>query len=159
MSKDIIWTKYTSSITKFFSKFPKKRGLYLQGPQGILFDDEAPDKKFNLYDGATNFLISEKDFIKIASVKGVEAIFPVTPYKVRVGIAQLFNDKEILQKINEVIDPFKGIHEKIISEYTNIAKKYNPEYVLYEDIYSLINITNKTDAAKIDGFTISSGQI
>lgn len=159
MSKDIIWTKYTSSITKFFSKFPKKKGLYLQGPQGIMFEDEAPDKKFNLYDGATNFIIGEKDYIKMASVSGVEAIFPVSPYRVRVGIAQLFKDKEVLQKIDEVIDPHKGIHERIIKEYTSVAEKHNPEYILYEDIYSLINITDKANASKMDGFVISSGQI
>lgn len=158
MSRDIVWTKYTSSITKFFSKFPKKKGLYLQSPQGIMFEDEAPDKKFNLYDGAANFIIGEKDYIKIASISGVEAIFNVTPYKIRVGIAQLFDDKKVLQKINEAIDPFKGIHQRIIHEYEATAQQINPNYVIYEDLHSMINVTDKTEAQKIDGFMICSGK-
>lgn len=159
MSKDIVWSKYVSSVTKFFDKIKNKKGFFLQSGNGLMFEDEAPDKKFNLYEGDCNFLITEKDYIRMASVPGVEVILPVTPYKVRVGIAKLFNDKEVLKNIDEKIDPFKGIHQKIIYEYSDIAKLKYDDYVVYEDMWSMVHIDSKANMNNIDNaFLICSGK-
>jgi len=159
MPKNIIWKKYISGVTKFFNKLKGKKGMYLQSSQGLMFEDETPDKRFNLYEGVCDFLITENDYRKMASVLGVEAIFPVSGYKVRVGVAELFNEKEVLKKIEEAIDPFKGIHDKVISEYLNVAEKKYSEYVIYEDLYGMINIGDKSKSSDVDGFLISSGKI
>lgn len=159
MPKEIVWTPYISGITKFFKHLKGKKGLFLQGPQGIIFEDDAPDKKFNLFNGDCNFLITINDYNKIATVLGVEAIFPVTPYKVRIGIAKMFDEKQVLEKINEKIDPFKGIHLKIINEYVQAAKNKYEDFIVYEDFNSMINIGKSSEYNSIDGFLISSGQI
>lgn len=159
MSKEIVWIKYISGITKFFNKLKGKKGLFLQGPQGIIFEDDAPDKKFNLYEGSCNFIVTVKDYETIAKTPGVEAIFPVTPYRIRIAIARMFNEKEVLNKINDRIDPYKNIHKMIIDEYTVLAKRKFNDFILYEDFYGMLNISSASTANAIDGFLISSGEI
>lgn len=159
MPKDIVWEKFVSGVTKFFSRLKGKKGLYLQGPEGIMFEEDAPDKKFNIHDGNCNFIVMESDFKKISKVPGVEAVTQLTPYKIRVAVAKLFNEKIVLDKINKAIDPFNGVHNEIVSEYINLAKGKYSDFVLYEDMYKMIHITNESGKLAIcDGFLIFDSQ-
>ncbi len=157
MAKKIQWTKYVSNITKFFDKFKgnKKKSLFLQGQQGIVFGEDAPDKKFKIYEGDSNFVITETDFKKISRVKGIEAVTVVTPYKLRVGIAKLFDENEVLLKIDNLIDPFNNVHKEIIDYYQDKAKSKFIDFIIYEDMYKMIHISDEMSKDNIcDGFLI-----
>lgn len=154
MNKKIIWNKYISPETKFYARFKTKKELFLNGPNGIVFPDDAADKKFNIYEGDCNFIVTVKDFNKIAKVSGVEMAYPVTPYKVRVGIAKMFSDKEVLKNIDNAVNPFDGIHDEIISKYLDQAKQSYKNYMLYEDFSGMIKIAEESQEQEIDGFII-----
>jgi hypothetical protein len=150
MSKKIIWSKYTSPETKFYKKMKKKEGSFLTTSNGILFPENAQDRRFNMYEGDCNFMVSISDFKKISSIQGIEMAYAVTPYKVRVGIAKLFNDKEVLNNVDKRIDPFDGVHEEIVTRYLQLAKQKYEDYLVYEDMHGMIHTSSEDNANKID---------
>lgn len=150
MSKKIIWTKYTSPETKFYKKMKDKQASFLTTSNGILFPENAQDKKFNMYEGDCNFIVTVGDFKKISSVIGVEISYPVTPYKIRIGVAKLFNDEDVLSRINKVINPYEGVHEEIVTKYLQLAKQKYENYLVYEDMYGMIHVDDGVNANKID---------
>lgn len=158
--KKIIWEKYVSPITKFYDKNRrKKRSSLLMNSGGIMFEDMAPDKLFNIYDGDTDFLVTNNDFYTIASLKGVEDCKVLTPYKIRVCVAKMFDKDIVLNGIILALNPSMGIHDEIINAYKEIAAGTHNEYVIYEDIYGGINVTTPDKYDITEGFLIFKKQI
>lgn len=152
--KTIQWSKYISPESKFYEKYKNKKGLFITGQNGIVFPDDLPDKKFNMYEGLANFMISVKDFEDIKNTPGIELIYPVTGYRIRLGIAPTFNDKEVLTKIDRKLDPYTGVHDEIVSKYLGLAKLKYPDYILFEDYNKMICVTDEKNEPNLLGFTI-----
>lgn len=158
ITKEIVWSKYESGITKFLKG--KKKNIFMQGNNGVFFPDEAPDKRFNLYDGDCNFVVTETDFVRIAKIPGVEGITPMTPYKLRIAVAKLFNADQVLLAISKAINPFKDVHNEIIGVFKVLAEKKFADFVIYEDFNRMIHITDqKTRDTITDGFLILDSQM
>lgn len=152
--KIIKWSKYISPETKFYEKMRSKKGLYITGQNGIIFPDSVPDKKFNLFEGHANFAITNSDFELIKRIKGVELAYPISAYRVMVGIAKMFDEKQVLLNIDRAIDPYVGVHDEIINRYKIEAMGKYPDYIIFEDCYGMISITEEKNEPNIDGFMI-----
>lgn len=155
--KTIEWTKFVSPITKFYENRRKKKkadNMYLFSKGSIIFEDEAPDKIFKIYHGDTNFIIHKQDFLKIARTPGIESCMVLTPYKVQIGIAQLFDEYDVIKEVNKRINPILGIHSQIIDTYKKVAEIFQKKFILYQDPLGMINVTNKENYDKTDGFLI-----
>jgi len=60
-------------------------------------------KLFDLWCYSTNFYLTDPMFEKLAQVEGVDTIDPIAPYKCRIGVAELFDDCEVHQRVVRVM--------------------------------------------------------
>jgi hypothetical protein len=73
--KKINWEKYISSVTKFYNRAKKdktKKSPILFTNNGVMFEDDAPDKMFNIYRGDCDFVVTKRDYNKILGLPGIE---------------------------------------------------------------------------------------
>jgi hypothetical protein len=64
---------------------------------------EAINKMFNFWTGHTNFSITPDVAVKIEKIEGIEVLDILTRYRFRVGIAKLFRDRNVMNKIQDIV--------------------------------------------------------
>lgn len=81
-------------------------------PMGIIPYNEntASSKIFNFWIGHTNFDISAYICSLIQKQPGVETLDIFTRYRFRIGIGKLFDQKEIMLNINQIVYNFLDNH-------------------------------------------------
>lgn len=60
-----------------------------------------PFREFNLWTGHTNFVLNEAAVMQIQAVTGVETLNPISPYRMRLGIAKLFKPRDVFSAIHK----------------------------------------------------------
>lgn len=81
---------------------PGVNGPAIMTPMGIVPITEYTDieKIFKFWNGHTNFDIDENVFAIIEETPGVESFDVFTRYRFRIGIGQLFKDRDVMNAIN-----------------------------------------------------------
>jgi hypothetical protein len=64
----------------------------------------------------TNFIISEPTFNAIDNAEGVEALFPITKYRVKFSIGKAFNQAKIMANVKSMLENEALILDKITSK-------------------------------------------
>ena len=64
---------------------------------------EAINKMFNFWTGHTNFSITPDVAVKIEKIEGIEVLDILTRYRFRIGIAKLFRDRNVMNKIQDIV--------------------------------------------------------
>ena len=64
---------------------------------------EAINKMFNFCTGHTNFSITPDVAVKIEKIEGIEVLDILTRYRFRIGIAKLFRDRNVMNKIQDIV--------------------------------------------------------
>jgi len=77
----------------------------MRTPLGIFSIDDPlrPSKMFDCWIGHTNFDLTHEIAMKIEEVPGVEAFKIMSRYRFFIGIAQLFNFRDVRQDIQDII--------------------------------------------------------
>jgi hypothetical protein len=89
-------------------KHMPKQVRVIQTPMGIIPYNEhtSSSKIFNFWVGHTNFNISQSILDIIEDCPGVEILDPFTRYRFRIGVGKCFEDKEVMNNIQQQINNF-----------------------------------------------------
>lgn len=68
-----------------------------------LTEQSLASNHFKLWVGHTNFSVLKSHTRIIGSVKGVESVDILTPYRFRIGIAKLFMDREVMSNVRKAL--------------------------------------------------------
>ena len=90
------------SQLSFTPMFPTPR---TRTPLGIFAIDEPlrPSKMFDCLTGHTNFDLTHEIILQIEQVPGIEAFKVMSRYRFFIGVAQLFDFRDVRQKIQDII--------------------------------------------------------
>ena len=108
-----------------FSDLSEYNGPVMQTEFGIVPINETncPSSAFNLWRGDTNFPFEKYHKFLIDTTLGVEAADFHTPYRFRIAIGKLFNEKDVMKRV-----------EKRLIEYTNNKVSSINKNNLYETL-------------------------
>ena len=117
-------------ITELYSGFISEIPTIVSTPVGMyrLQDRMSPTKQFDCWMGYTNFDITEEVKDVIESAKGVELLVVLTRYRFFLGVAKLFNFRDVRVTIenelcNRHIEEVKIQDEKTRDEIEALQKK------------------------------------
>ena len=68
-----------------------------------IMDHSLPGKVFKFWTGHTNFDITQSVAKKIEDISGVETLSILTRYRFRVGIGKMFQDRDVMHKIQKAV--------------------------------------------------------
>ena len=90
------------SQLSFTPVFPTPR---TRTPLGIFAIDEPlrPSKMFDCWTGHTNFDLTHEIILQIQEVPGIEAFKVMSRYRFFIGVAQLFDFRDVRQKVQDII--------------------------------------------------------
>lgn len=106
---DIEWPGYDDSIededTENIRPAQYKKINAISTRMGIIPYNEYTDctKIFNFWIGHTNFSITQNIAEKLQNIIGVETLDIFTRYRFRVSFGKAFNERDIINSINELI--------------------------------------------------------
>lgn len=85
---------------------PHKPVRSLMTPMGIVPFNEhsSPSKNWNFWVGHSNFRITRKIARIIAKVDGVETLDVFSPYRLRIGVAKLFQPGQVIGRITHEVN-------------------------------------------------------
>ena len=121
-------------ITELYSGFISEIPTIVSTPVGMyrLQDRMSPTKQFDCWMGYTNFDITEEVKDVIESAKGVELLVVLTRYRFFLGVAKLFNFRDVRVTIenelcNRHIEEVKIQDEKTRDEIEALQKKLSAQ--------------------------------
>ena len=121
-------------ITELYSGFISEIPTIVSTPVGMyrLQDRMSPTKQFDCWMGYTNFDITEEVKDVIESAKGVELLVVLTRYRFFLGVAKLFNFRDVRFTIenelcNRHIEEVKIQDEKTRDEIEALQKKLSAQ--------------------------------
>lgn len=147
--KKIVWDKFydpfeqeieidddEEELDGDLKELPKKM---LVTPQGIipLTDELLISRKYNLWMAHTNFHLTAKLIDMIETIPGVESLDVFSPYRMRIGIGRLFDEKDVKMLIEYALGILSTSVESLDSEtYDNVENmketfKDNKHWVIY----------------------------
>lgn len=62
-----------------------------------------PHKLFNLFIGHTNFPLTKTMCDKVAKVLGVEIYMTLSPYRFKIAVGKMFQEKDVMEEIKKVL--------------------------------------------------------
>ena len=80
-------------------------------PFGImpLTEQSLASRHFKFWVGHTNFQLTKSFYKIVSNVKGVEAIDILTPYRFRIAVGQMFQDRNVMSKVrNKMLEHVHG---------------------------------------------------
>jgi hypothetical protein len=106
--------KYRETVEEFKEEFLEEELIEdfyeqpyktIMTPFGILpiTEQSLASNHFKLWVGHCNFKLLEKHYEIIENCKGVESIDILTPYRFRLGIGMMFEDREIMNGVKKAL--------------------------------------------------------
>ena len=121
-------------ITELYSGFISELPTIVSTPVGMyrLHDRMSPTKQFDCWMGYTNFDITEEVKDTIESIGGVEVLVVLTRYRFFLGVAKLFNFRDVRVEVENAlcnihIEEAKIEDESVRLEVEALQKKLKAE--------------------------------
>lgn len=112
-TEEISWSNYDNNEDELTYNGPQKINAIIT-PMGIIPYNEYTDctKIFNFWIGHTNFSITQHVANLLDSIDGVETLDIFTRYRFRVAFGKAFNERVIINNINQIISNDTTIRTK-----------------------------------------------
>jgi hypothetical protein len=122
-------------ITELYSGFISEMPTIVSTPVGMyrLQDRMSPTNQFDCWMGYTNFDITEEVKNTIESIKGVELLVVLTRYRFFLGVAKLFNFRDVRVEIennlcNRHVEQINIQDDEIREKVEDLQNRLSSEY-------------------------------